>query len=169
MNLEQAIETAIEYETRVQGVYEGAAEQARDDVGRKVFAALAEEEAGHVLYLEHRLDEVRRSGAATPEPLGTVVPSPEAIAAGIAQLERQVAPHERGFELDLLRQALEAEIATSEFYERMVAELGSEGEALFGRFLEIEQGHQAIVQAEIDAVSGMGFWFDFQEFNLEAG
>ena len=36
-------------------------------------------------------------------------------------------------------------------------------------FLGIEQGHQAIVQAEIDALSGLGFWFDFQEFNLEAG
>ena len=39
----------------------------------------------------------------------------------------------------------------------------------FGRFLEIEQGHQAIVRAEIDALTGMGFWFDFQEFDLEAG
>ena len=49
----------------------------------------------------------------------------------------------------------------------MVSELPPEGRALFERFLEIEQGHVAIVQAEIDAVSGLGFWFDVQEFRLE--
>ena len=48
-------------------------------------------------------------------------------------------------------------------------ELPAEAQALFQRFVEIEQGHQAIVRAEIDSVSGLGFWFDMQEFNLEAG
>jgi len=37
------------------------------------------------------------------------------------------------------------------------------------RFVEIEEGHRAIVQAEIDCVSGLGFWFDTAEFKLEAG
>ena len=27
----------------------------------------------------------------------------------------------------------------------------------------------AMVQAQIDSLSGMGFWFDFMEFDLEAG
>jgi hypothetical protein len=40
---------------------------------------------------------------------------------------------------------------------------------LFQRFVEIEQGHLAIVQAEIDSVSGLGFWFDMREFDLETG
>jgi hypothetical protein len=33
--------------------------------------------------------------------------------------------------------------------------------------VEIEEGHQAIVQAEIDSVSGMGVWFDTMELSLE--
>jgi hypothetical protein len=51
----------------------------------------------------------------------------------------------------------------------MVAELPPEGQQLFGRFLEIEEAHAAIVQAEIDSVNGTGFWFDVMEFSLEAG
>jgi peptide deformylase len=39
---------------------------------------------------------------------------------------------------------------------------------MFARFLEIEEGHARIVQAEIDTLTGMGFWFDVQEFRLEA-
>jgi hypothetical protein len=34
--------------------------------------------------------------------------------------------------------------------------------------VEIEAGHEAIVQAEIDALNGLGFWFDFTEFRLES-
>jgi len=33
--------------------------------------------------------------------------------------------------------------------------------------LEIEVGHQAIVQAEIDYLTRSGTFFDFQEFTLE--
>jgi hypothetical protein len=51
----------------------------------------------------------------------------------------------------------------------MVRELPPEGQSLFSRFLEIEDGHGAIVQAEIDNVKQMGFWFDLKEFDLEAG
>jgi hypothetical protein len=38
---------------------------------------------------------------------------------------------------------------------------------MFQRFLEIEDGHVAMVQAEIDYLSDNGFWFDFTEFNME--
>jgi hypothetical protein len=45
--------------------------------------------------------------------------------------------------------------------------LPPEGQELFRRFVEIEEGHVAIVQAEMDLVSGTGFWFDTAEFSLE--
>ena len=38
----------------------------------------------------------------------------------------------------------------------------------FALFLEIEEENLALVQAEIDAITGMGYWFDFREFDLEA-
>jgi hypothetical protein len=51
----------------------------------------------------------------------------------------------------------------------MVAELDSTGQQLFERFIAIEEGHQTVVQAEIDSLSGFGFWLDFREFSPEAG
>jgi hypothetical protein len=50
----------------------------------------------------------------------------------------------------------------------MVDELEGDGQRMFAHFVEIEKGHLDIVQAEIDAVTGIGYWYDFREFNLEA-
>jgi rubrerythrin len=169
MTNEEAIKTAIEFEKRVTAVYEQAAAAAGDDAGKKVFGALAEEEKGHVAYLEHKLKQLADTGAFTAEPLQTVVPAIEIINEGIGKMEKRVAPRDRSQELEFLRQALVAEQETSEFYERMVNDLDEAGKELFRHFLAIEQGHQIIVQAEIDALTGAGFWVDFQEFNLEAG
>ncbi len=61
------------------------------------------------------------------------------------------------------------EAETSRFYESLVQDLPEEHRPLFERFVEIEQGHLAIVQAELDNLRGLGFWFDVQEFDMEAG
>jgi hypothetical protein len=49
----------------------------------------------------------------------------------------------------------------------MVNELPDEAKGLFKRFLEIEEGHLALVQAQIDQALGTGYWFDVREFDLE--
>jgi hypothetical protein len=64
-----------------------------------------------------------------------------------------------------LSKALQLETETSNFYRKMVEEMGSDGE-LFERFLEIEKGHQAIVQAELDYHQQTGYLFDFQDFAM---
>ena len=66
-----------------------------------------------------------------------------------------------------MKKALDAETETSNFYKKMVEELPAEGQQMFSRFLEIEEGHVAIVQAEINALSGVGYWFDFTDISLE--
>lgn len=167
--IEKAIVAAIGYENKVRDVYKDAVGKASDEVGRKVFQVLADEEQGHVDYLEHKLDQCRKSGVVEPEELKTKIPTKAAIEAGTKKLERKLDGVDRGAEVELLRKALAVEEETSDFYKRMVDELPPEGQAFFQPFIAIEDGHVAVVQAEIDAVSGMGFWFDFQEFDLEAG
>ncbi|MBN2360042.1 MAG: hypothetical protein JXR83_11370 [Deltaproteobacteria bacterium] len=169
MQLEQAIKTALEYERRVRDSYLDALKKMKDDVGRHVFQVLADEEQDHIEYLEGRLGEWQRTGQVTVEKLATAIPGPEQIAAGVKQLKQPLQRIDRGAELELLKRALEAELATGSFYQQMVAELDGDGQKMFARFLEIENGHSTIVQAQIDAVSGLGYWFDLREFNLEAG
>jgi len=169
MNVETAIKTAIEYENRVLGVYADAVKQVDDPVGRNVVKVLAREEQHHVTYLNDVLAEWQQTGKISTETLETVIPSRKAIANAAGGLQAKLAERDRDTELELLRRALEVETDTSDFYQQMVAQLPTDVQPLFARFLEIEQGHRALVQAEIDSVSGMGFWFDMPEFDLEAG
>ena len=169
MQIEVAIKTALQYENRVVGVYQEAVKSTLDAAGKRVFETLVRDEQSHVKYLEAKLDEWKKTGHVTPERLATLVPSPERIEEGVKKLRNRVATQSRENELKLLRRALEVEVETSAFYMLVVRELPPEGQKLFQRFVEIEEGHQKIVQAEIDSVSGLGFWFDMQEFDLSSG
>jgi rubrerythrin len=171
MTIEEAIKTAIVYEKKVHATYEAAVKRAEDETAKKVFRTLAEEERGHIAYLESRLMEWQKDGQLSAEKLRTVLPSSERIKAGLSRLRSKVTQRKgsHAAELDSLRQALAAEDETSTFYVRMVKELPEEGQNLFSRFLEIEDGHAAIVQAEMDSVNQSGFWFDLKEFDLEVG
>jgi rubrerythrin len=171
MTIEEAIKTAIAYEKKVHGAYADAAKKATDPNAVKVFELMAKEELGHVTYLESRLGEWQKTGHIVAETLGTVLPAKEKVQAGVKKLKGTLKQKPVGAtpELGFLQQALALEAETSSFYQRMVAELPPEGQQLFSRFLEIEEGHAAIVQAEIDSVTGTGFWFDVMEFSLEGG
>lgn len=170
-NIEKAIKDAIEYESKVRNVYKEFEMQATDSVGKRVLKVLAEEEQHHLDYLENRLQEWQNTSKITPERLETVVPSKEIIESEVGKLKEKMQGPTRSSdaELQMLKKALQVEIETSEFYRRMVEELPEEGRQLFARFVEIEEGHRAIVQAEIDYLTGSGYWFDFREFRSEAG
>jgi rubrerythrin len=169
MTIDEAIKTALLYEGRVCAVYHDAMERSQDPIGKKVFKTLNEEETAHVRYLTEKLAELKKEGKVTSLDLSTALPPVGKIKAEMKSLQSKVVSPLPETELSLLRRALEIEVETSEFYQKMVRELPAEGKALFERFVEIEEGHKAIVQAEIDYVTGMGFWFDVAEFRLEAG
>ncbi len=174
MELERAIRTAIEYEAGVHRTYQEAVQRATDARGRRFFEVLRDEEMGHLKYLRERLEEWTKTGQIQLADLRTVVPAREVIDAGLQDIRARLAPNgvpkDRHMnELDLLGRALAVEKETGEFYQEMVRTLDGDGQRLFRRFVEIEEGHQAIVQAEIDSVSGMGVWFDTVEMSLEGG
>ena len=101
----------------------------------------------------------------TPETLETVVPPAHVISDGVAKLQQHLDARDTGQEKELLSKALQLEQETSNFYAKMVEQLGDEGE-VFARFVEIEKGHLAIVQAELDYHSQTGYFFDFQDFGM---
>lgn len=172
MDLGEAIKTAMQYESRVYKTYRDAMEEASDDVGRRVFGTLCDEEKEHLRYLGARLEEWQRDGKITLEQLRTAIPDQDEIGEAVDRIRGKASgepSRKYDKELQLLRKALEVEIETSGFYQRMVRELDAEGQEMFRRFVEIEEGHRAIVQAEIDCVSGSGYWFDTREFDPERG
>jgi rubrerythrin len=166
MTLEEAIKTAIDYETKVRDAYLNSVDRIADETGQRVFVMLGNEEQGHLDYLNARLAEWQKTGHVSQATLETVVPAREVIDEGVRRLDDHLSERDFGTEREMLRKALFLEQETSDFYRRMVDELKDEG-VMFERFLEIETGHQAIVQAELDYLNRTGTFFDFQEFNLE--
>ena len=169
MELQEALSGAIEYEHRIRDHYAACAKRVTDSKGQRVFAIMAREEQGHVTYLESRLAEWKARGTVEDAELPTLLPP----AAWVQEEARKLAKRMDGAEevaqaeIDALKEALELERRTSAFYAELVGQLEARHKGLFERFLEIENGHLAIVQAEIDALAGHGHWFDFMEFSLE--
>jgi len=145
MTLQEAITTALVYEVKVRDHYLKSSKSLEDPKGKALFELLSREEQGHVAYLEHCLEEWKKSGKVTGGPVAS------------------------GNELEAVKLALKYEVEASGFYRTLVNTLPATERELFATFLTIEDGHVALVQAQLDAVQGLGFWFDTMEFNLEAG
>lgn len=169
MTLDEAILSALEFEKKVRDHYTGAAQHAGDPAGKKFFALLAREEQGHVDFLEQKLKEWRASGKLSDAALPTAIPKSDWVVEGVEKLAASGATKRKGQEEDLERlfTALKLEDEATAHYKKLVATLGPEGQALFQRFLDIEEGHTSLVQTEIDVANKTGYFYDFQEFNLE--
>jgi rubrerythrin len=167
MTLEEAIKTAIAYEIETQRLYQEAHQMVSDPIGKRIFQALADDEQNHVAYLKDRLEQWQKTGQLSPEKLETSLPEKEIILQGVKKLSSRMAREDRNDEKQMLSKALSVEIETSNFYEQMAAEMPAGGRQMFARFLEIEAGHIAIVQAELDYISHTGYWFDVKEFDME--
>ena len=166
MKLEDAIITALAYEKKVRDLYHSGISRIEDESGRKIFETLSREEQMHLDYLERMLDRLREEGRIDAEELKTEIPAAEVIKKGVESLKSKAAIDAKDGDVSLLRKALKLEQETGDFYKKMVEELDAEGRLFFKRFVEIEEGHLAIVRAELDHLSGTGYWFDFREFTL---
>ena len=165
--LEEAITNAIDYETRIRDLYREAVQDTADPKGRHIFQALADDEQRHIDYLEAKRTQWYEEGRITVESLTSLIPAPEWLAANLEDLKQQMSREDRSDEKRMLSKALQVEVETSAFYRQLVEQMEGDARAMFARFLEIEDGHIAAVQAELDYISHTGFWFDFQEFDME--
>ncbi len=169
MTLKDAITLALDFERKVRDHYFRFAKAVQDPAGRRVLEMLGAEEQGHVDYLEYCQKERARTGKVPNLPLKSVLPTGKKWVAD-AQKKLQARPGKRtaaADELEALRMALQYEKEADGFYKRFVAELPEGDRGMFTKFLEIEDGHLELVQAQLDSVQGAGFWFDTMEFRLE--
>ena len=123
MTLGEAIQTAIDYETRIRDIYNEAAGRVSDPVGMRLFKALASDEQYHIDYLNKKLGQWQNSGQLTVEDLKSSVPAFDNISKGVGKLEKRMAEEDRGDEKQMLSKALTVEVETSNFYKKMVDEM----------------------------------------------
>ena len=128
MDLNEALTTAIGYETKVRDHYTEGADKILDPRGKKMFTTLAREEQGHLAYLESRLGEWQKTGKVTTPALQTELPSPQWIKEASARVAQSPAGTiaVQG-EIELLKIALDLERKTSGFYRQLVDTLALGG------------------------------------------
>lgn len=166
MNLQEAIVVALEFERKVRDHYLRGATDIVDSKGRRVFATLGKEEQRHVDYLDRCLAQWKKTGKVPDVPLESVFPKgvkwiEEETEKLSGRKDKRVATKT---ELDALRTALQYEKEADAFYRKLIPELRKEDQPLFDKFLRIEDGHLALVQAQLEVVQGRGFWFDISAF-----
>lgn len=169
MTIEEAIKTAINYEVKIRDLYKENSDRLNNPVAKKIFKVLADEERLHVEYLKNSLNEWKKSGIVNTKTLETIVPDKDAVEAGIRKLKKEDAEYDIKEEMEIFKKVLKLEIESTNFYKNMIKDFPEESQANFARLIEIEEGHEMIIQAEIDHANKLGFWFDFMEFDLEAG
>jgi len=167
MNMEKALKTAMEMELTIRGIYEQALENCADEAGRRFFTMMRDDEQYHHDYLDKRLKQWIESGDIHYQELKMNIPTAQQIDACTQDIHAAITFEDRGMIQQMLSNALKVEVLTSEFYERMAIDSDGPSKQMFSRFLEIENGHIAAVQAELDYITKTGYWFDFKEFDME--
>ena len=168
MKIEEALTTALAFERKVRAHYAEAAEAAREDAAREFFGLMAREEGRHVEYLEHKLEQWRSQGVLGPAKIETAVPQKKWMEEGERKMEGEGRAGDRAYGFAHLETALHLEEEVSAHYRTLVDAVDHpEAKALFRRFLEIEDGHTALVRAELDYLTGTGHFLGIREFTLD--
>ena len=166
------LKDALELERRGHAFYLQAAEATKDPRGKNMFLTLARDELDHLRFLDEAFRSLMQGGTwpKMPEPAKVAPrqsPRRPEVFASPKQAAAEVKPS--AGELDALKRGMEAEEDSIALYGQALARAASDDEKrLFGALVAVEEGHRAILQAEYDHITRTGFWFDFQEFNLES-
>jgi rubrerythrin len=166
----KAIETAIQIEKDGLAFYTEAANQTDDPNGKKMFQSLARDEAAHLrLFEDAREALLERGNWPSPEEVAAISPGEfdgSPIFPTGDEIETKDIPER---ELTALRRGIEAEEDSIAFYSEQISKTDDpDGGAMYAYLIEQEEGHRTILQGEYDYLTRTGFWFDIQEFDLEA-
>ncbi|UCC93784.1 MAG: ferritin family protein [Thermoplasmata archaeon] len=178
-DMEEVLSVAIATEWEGYAFYRTLAEKTKSPLGKEMFNRLAEEEVEHVRVLEQvscaysdgcvymdydtaleyidcevDLDEFDEEGATCTE-------TAPIFKKGVDRAGRLN-------DVDALRIAAETEAEAVNYY-REAAETApnEDAKSFFQRMVEIETGHQKLLEAEYDYYAANGFYFDQREFSLE--
>lgn len=168
MTVEDALHSALEYEQRVRDVYAAAAQRVGSPDARRFFEVMVREEQGHVDYLEDRRRQWQATGLLSAASPGSALAAEQWGRQAGDPLQGDAGGDARRDVVEHLYAALRLEEVVSDHYRALVDAVDHPDAArLFHRFLEIEDGHTALVQAEIDFQTGTGLFYGVQEFTLD--
>ncbi len=163
--LAESIRMAIDLEKKGRSFYLEAAAKSVNPTGKAIFTRLADEEALHLLTFERMLDQSasltkwREWVTAYPEH----PPIPLFDENAVRSSKKASAD-----ELQALRIAMRQESEAMHYY-GSIAGMAEEEEVrkIFDFVRQQEVYHYDLLQAEYDAITQSGFWFDTPEFRMD--
>jgi rubrerythrin len=178
-DIEEVLSVAIATEWEGYAFYRTMAEKTSSPLGKEMFNRLAEEEIEHVHVLEQvscayadncvYMDYDTALGYIDCDSELEVWDEEGATCTETAPIfKRGVERAERLNDVDALRIAAETEEEAVRYYtEAAETATNEDAKSFFRKMVEIESGHQKLLEAEYDYYSANGFYFDQREFSLE--
>ncbi|TET23461.1 MAG: hypothetical protein E3J78_02255 [Candidatus Cloacimonadota bacterium] len=159
-----AIKVAIQMEIEGQKFYEEATSKTDNELGKKMFEKLAQDEAVHQKTFQKMFDTITGSS----EWKGLAERSPNIGKVPVFDGEVEKKGNVNQSDLDALRIGMESERKSIEHYRKAAeATLDHLAVKILNTIKEEEEYHYDLLQAQLDYLSKSGYWFDVAEYRMD--
>jgi rubrerythrin len=160
-----AIREAIKLEINGKAFFESATEMTHNELGKKMFRKLAQDEMRH-------LDSFGQlfNAMIGREDWEKFVNKEELTGQSsiIEELVSRMKKGERAGELEAISIGMELERKAIDFFEKSAKETTDpQAKEIFDKICEEEALHYDLLQAQYDSVTNSGFWLDVAEFKMD--
>lgn len=163
--MKEFIQGAIQLEINGRAFFTHAAEITHNELGKKMFLRLAQEEVKHLETFGNLFSSIMKSDEWKMEVSREELKGPSPV---IKELASRITRAEGKGEVEALRIGMELELKAVDFFresskgidDRVVKEM-------FEKIADEERFHYDLLQAQYDSVTNSGFWLDSAEFQMD--
>ena len=159
------ISEAIKLEINGQAFFKHAAEATANELGKKMFTRLAQEEVKHLETFSRLFSSVIKSDDWKKQVRDEELRGPSTV---IQQLADRMKRAEGQSEVEALRIGMELEQKAVDFFSGTAAGMtDAAAREIFEKIADEERFHYDLLLAQYDSVTGSGFWLDSSEFKMD--
>jgi len=159
------VKEAIKLEINGKSFFNHAADVTQNELGKKMFRKLAQDEVGHLNTFGNLFSSIIGG-----EEWKKFVKEEELRGEHtlIDELTLKVEEEDKKGELGAIRVGMELERKAIDFFEKSAKEATDPtAKEIFAKISEEEKVHYDLLQAQYDYVTNSGFWFDIAEFQMD--
>jgi len=159
------IQEAIKLEINGQAFFNEAAALTHNELGKKMFVRLAQEEVKHLDTFSRLFSQVIQSDEWKKQVRSEELKGPSPV---IQQLAERMRRAEGKSEVEALRIGMELEQKAVDFFTSCAAKMDDpKAKEIFDKIADEERFHYDLLLAQHDSVTGSGFWLDSSEFSMD--
>lgn len=165
IQVENAVKEAIKMEINGRDFYDHAAEVTHNELGKKMFQKLAQEEIKHIETFSRLISSILKG-----ENWKRYIQDGELKGKSplVEELASRIKHAEGKSEIEALSIAMGFEEKGIEFYKKSAVEVDDpQAREIFKKMCEEEKFHYDLLQAQYDSLTNSGFWFDSAEFRMD--